>query len=629
MPGESCLRTRGNERSKRRHQFLLQEFPGQEGHLEPLHLLFFYVVDWVVPMLLYKTIAVFGGRRCFSSTPTRQSIKIWAGRARFGSPVSSEWYPFTLSSRTLKSQELLVSRSRTAVPFEKVFRFLETETKMRTIAEPKKDLITTTVNGDHSIGQKKTASDYRLSSSFGDHEIVEHELNFPHSKSEGESSSRSTAVMDDLHTKVDIRKLKDEVASLKVPKTGLRNKSVNRQQSEIVKDKQPLLGVQQRKRRFFSVGDGGIVPPPRQHSFRDDVEHAAQETYLVTRLSFRLLRYLGVGYRWITKLLALGLYALFLMPGFLQVGYHYFFSKYVHRSIVYGDGPRNRLDLYRPENTDQPKPVVIFVTGGAWIIGYKAWGSLLGLQLVERDVIVCCIDYRNFPQGGISDMVEDVCTGIGFVINNIAQYGGDPNRIFLAGQSAGSHLAACALVNQAKKEIGQMEGSILWKCSTIKGFLGISGGYNLHSLVDHFHNRGLYRSIFLSVMEGEVSLPLYSPELIVLSDSFMEGIPLLPPMYLFHGTGDYSIPSGASVTFADALRSKGATVKLKLYPDKTHTDVFLQDPMRGGHDVLFEDVLAVVHADDEEAKAKDAQAPLRPRLVPEFLLQLARRISPF
>jgi prenylcysteine alpha-carboxyl methylesterase len=95
-----------------------------------------------------------------------------------------------------------------------------------------------------------------------------------------------------------------------------------------------------------------------------------------------------------TKLLALTCYAMLLMPGFLQVAYSYFFSKQVRRSIVYGDQPRNRLDLYLPSNNDGLKPVVVFVTGGAWIIGYKAWGSLLGMQLAERDIIVACLDYR-------------------------------------------------------------------------------------------------------------------------------------------------------------------------------------------------------------------------------------------
>ena len=38
------------------------------------------------------------------------------------------------------------------------------------------------------------------------------------------------------------------------------------------------------------------------------------------------------------------------------------------------------------------------VVGGAWIIGYKAWGSLLARRLSRYGVIVCCLDYRNFPQ---------------------------------------------------------------------------------------------------------------------------------------------------------------------------------------------------------------------------------------
>jgi len=67
---------------------------------------------------------------------------------------------------------------------------------------------------------------------------------------------------------------------------------------------------------------------------------------------------------------------------------------------------------------------VAFVTGGAWIIGYKGWGALLGRRLAERGIIVACIDYRNFPQGTIGDMVEDASQGISFVCNNIASYGG-------------------------------------------------------------------------------------------------------------------------------------------------------------------------------------------------------------
>ncbi|KAK2994360.1 hypothetical protein RJ640_017872, partial [Escallonia rubra] len=409
------------------------------------------------------------------------------------------------------------------------------------------------------------------------------------------------------------------------------------------------------------AGDG------RRHSFRQGVGQAASDTYLITRLCFKLLRYLGggeprakekvkvlgrrrlvkrrsreqqsiknclshedetekmnmgVGYRWITRFLALGCYSFLLMPGFFQVGYYYFFSSQVRRGIVYGDQPRNRLDLYLPKDCNGPKPVVAFVTGGAWIIGYKAWGSLLGQQLSERDIIVACIDYRNFPQGTISDMVKDASQGISFVCNNIAEYGGDPNRIYLMGQSAGAHIAACALVEQAISESGEGE-STSWSVSQIKAYFGLSGGYNLLNLVDHFHSRGLYKSIFVSIMEGEQSLQRFSPEVVVQDSNIKNAVSLLPPIVLFHGTADYSIPSDASKTFAEALQRVGVQAESILYEGKTHTDLFLQDPMRGGSDDMFEDLVALIHAGDSEALAKHAAAPPRKRLVPEFMLKLA------
>ncbi|KAL3367838.1 hypothetical protein AABB24_008951 [Solanum stoloniferum] len=383
------------------------------------------------------------------------------------------------------------------------------------------------------------------------------------------------------------------------------------------------LVMQQRRRRIASANSllSGAV-----EGCRREMGRAASDTYVVTRLSFRLLRYLGVGYRWIARFLALGCYAMLLIPGFIQVGYYYFYSSQVLRGIVYGDQPRNRLDLYLPKNMNGPKPVVAFVTGGAWIIGYKAWGSLLGQQLAERDIIVACIDYRNFPQGTISDMVKDASQGISFVCNKIAEYGGDPNRIYLMGQSAGAHIATCALLEQAIKETGA-EPRASWSVSQIKTYFGLSGGYNILKLVDHFHSRGLYRSIFLSIMEGEQGLKQYSPELMAQDPNTKNAVSLLPPMVLFHGTADYSIPCDSSKSFADTLKALGVKAECIRYEGKTHTNLFLQDPMRGGIDDMLDDLITLIHGDSSETIR--ANSTPRKRLVPEVMLKMARSVSPF
>uniref|UniRef100_A0A453F408 Uncharacterized protein n=1 Tax=Aegilops tauschii subsp. strangulata TaxID=200361 RepID=A0A453F408_AEGTS len=83
-----------------------------------------------------------------------------------------------------------------------------------------------------------------------------------------------------------------------------------------------------------------------------------------------------------------------------------------------------------------------------------------------------------------------------------------------------------------------------------------------------------------------------------------------------------------SQTFVDVLQQVGAQAKLLLYEGKTHTDIFIQDPLRGGRDPLVEDVFSIIYADDA-TRRNTASAPTPRRLVFEWQLQLARWISPF
>lgn len=84
-----------------------------------------------------------------------------------------------------------------------------------------------------------------------------------------------------------------------------------------------------------------------------------------------------------------------------------------------------------------------------------------------------------------------------------------------------------------------------------------------------------------------------------------------------------------SEAFFDALQQNGAKADLFLYDGKTHTDLFLQDPLRGGRDKLLEEIVTVIHNDNPDTSAQHLAVPVARRLVPEFMLMLAGRVSPF
>lgn len=122
---------------------------------------------------------------------------------------------------------------------------------------------------------------------------------------------------------------------------------------------------------------------------------------LAYTLIFRVL--LPSGIRWIWKLLRLIAFAILLIPAWISIFWFYLRSENIKRNVRYGPNPRNYLDIYYPDHImgGERAPVLIFITGGAWIIGYKAWGCLLSKILMEMGIVCVNPDYRNFPQVSI------------------------------------------------------------------------------------------------------------------------------------------------------------------------------------------------------------------------------------
>eukprot|EP01059_Diplonema_ambulator_P010404 TRINITY_DN20433_c0_g1_i1.p1 TRINITY_DN20433_c0_g1~~TRINITY_DN20433_c0_g1_i1.p1 ORF type:complete len:455 (+),score=78.92 TRINITY_DN20433_c0_g1_i1:63-1427(+) len=310
---------------------------------------------------------------------------------------------------------------------------------------------------------------------------------------------------------------------------------------------------------------------------------------IVTAGPVRLARWLWLLGRILSFVLLL------LVQVFLPMAWHYCTSGCILRDVPYTKNPdlqgRGVLDIYLPEpaysyiakqaegQEKRKHPVAIFLVGGAWIVGYKAWGALLARLLSAAGVVCFMPDYRNFPQATISDMVDDVDDAVAWVLANLEVYGGDPENVILIGQSAGAHLGLTAL-------LGQVQNSSKWSPSAIRSFVGISGPYDIVNLTDFFDSRGLYKYVVHLIFEHAVEL--HSPVSIL--NSMRSLPPSFPPTYLFHGTADNSVPPWSSTRLASVLKAKGAQVTCKLLHGHTHTAPIIESPV-GGSDPLMADLL--------------------------------------
>jgi acetyl esterase/lipase len=207
------------------------------------------------------------------------------------------------------------------------------------------------------------------------------------------------------------------------------------------------------------------------------------------------------------------------------------------RNIAYGDaGKRNLLDVYYPDGeTDNLRPVLIQIHGGAWIIGHKQQQAMpLIHHLVSRGWVCVSINYRLSPKEKFPAHIIDVKKAIAWTKKNIAQYGGDASFVCLTGGSAGGHLSSLAAVtaNAAEFQPG-FENSD----TTVQAAVPF---YGVYDWVDKDGWR-------LGTDMQDMLIKYVMPENTQKGDAVWEqSSPLyqagshdnIPPMYLIHGDND-------------------------------------------------------------------------------------------
>jgi arylformamidase len=140
--------------------------------------------------------------------------------------------------------------------------------------------------------------------------------------------------------------------------------------------------------------------------------------------------------------------------------------------VAYGPAEIERLDIYRTGRTTAP--VFVFIHGGAWRSGRSTDFAAPAEMLLAAGAHYVVPDFAWIQDVGGSLMVlaDQVRRAIAWVYENAARFGGDPNRLYVGGQSSGGHLAAVALTTDWPRDFDL-------PMNIIKGGMCISGMYDL------------------------------------------------------------------------------------------------------------------------------------------------------
>ncbi len=217
--------------------------------------------------------------------------------------------------------------------------------------------------------------------------------------------------------------------------------------------------------------------------------------------------------------------------------------------IAYGSLPRQKLDVYVPDQPDAAHSVIVFFYGGSWQMGNKNLYRFIGQSLASQGYTVVIADYRLYPDAYFPAYVEDAAKAFQWTHKHIAEYGGNTDKLFLAGHSAGAHLAMLlTLDDHYLKQAGV-------KKSRIKGTIGIAGPYDFLPLTDPK----------LKELFSKVPLAKTQPINYVAKHE--------PPILLLHGAADKSVWLKNSVNLADKLEELGNKVTIKVYPEINHVQI--------------------------------------------------------
>ena len=147
-------------------------------------------------------------------------------------------------------------------------------------------------------------------------------------------------------------------------------------------------------------------------------------------------------------------------------------------NLAYGSQSGETLDIFPANATLEARkaPVLVFIHGGYWRSLDKADHSFIAPSFTQAGVCVVVLNYALCPAVSIPDIVQQIVAALAWTWRQVADFGGDPERITVAGHSAGGHLATMLLATDWAAHAPHLPSGL------VRNALSISGLYDLRPI---------------------------------------------------------------------------------------------------------------------------------------------------
>ena len=244
-------------------------------------------------------------------------------------------------------------------------------------------------------------------------------------------------------------------------------------------------------------------------------------------------------------------------------------------NVVYerANGWEGKLDIYArrapgstPGQTPAPMPTVIFIHGGGWVQGAKEGSLLRALPYITMGYSVVNVEYRLANVSLAPAAIEDCRCALRWIVAHAKDYNIDPDRLVVAGESAGGHLAlTTGMIPTSAGFDRTCQTPTEPRVAAIVDFFGIT---DVADLLDGpgkkpFPETWPYTVQWLGNQPNRADVAKAASPLTYVRAG-------VPPTIAIHGDADPLVPYAHSVRLRDALQKAGVAQELVTIPRGGH-----------------------------------------------------------